>query len=197
MRDPRLLACNGRVAALDLKGKVQAERFVEGWPQQVAGGLGNLFSAPAGALQRQLYPGEQVTVYDEHAGWSFVKARAHGYVGYIQSQQLRPPNQAPSTHYISVPISHSYGQCDMKSGITALLVMGSQLQNLQEETGFIKTQFGWVPKQHVQALSDPLHYALNGTLSAVVTAILHDKTINSNSLGPFFDNDISQEILAG
>ena len=155
MRDPRLLACNGRVAALDLKGKVQAERFVEGWPQQVAGGLGNLCSAPAGALQRQLYPGEQVTVYDEHAGWSFVKARAHGYVGYIQSQQLCPPNQAPSTHYISVPISHSYGQCDMKSGVTALLVMGSQLQNLQEEIGFIKTQFGWVPKQHVQALTDP------------------------------------------
>ena len=155
MRDPRLLACNGRVAALDLKGKVQAEKFLEGWPQQVAGGLGNLCSAPAGTLQRQLYPGEQVTVYDEHAGWSFVKARAHGYVGYIQSQKLRPPNKAPSTFYISVPISHSYGQCDMKSGATALLVMGSQLQNLQEENGFIKTQFGWVPKQHIQALNDP------------------------------------------
>ena len=155
MRDPRLLACNGRVAAVELKGKVQAEKFVEGWPQQVAGGLGNLCSAPAGTLQRQLYPGEQVTVYDEHAGWSFVKARAHGYVGYIQSQKLRPPNKAPSTYYISVPISHSYGQSDMKSGATALLVMGSQLQNLQEENGFIKTQFGWVPKQHIQALTDP------------------------------------------
>ena len=90
MRDPRLLACNGRVAALDLKGKVQAERFVEGWPQQVAGGLGNLCSAPAGALQRQLYPGEQVTVYDEHAGWSFVKARAHGYVDIYNHSNFVP-----------------------------------------------------------------------------------------------------------
>jgi cell wall-associated NlpC family hydrolase len=155
MMDPRLLACNGRVASLDLQGKVQAERFVEGWPQQVSGGLGNLCSAPAGALQRQLYPGEQVTVYDEHAGWSFVKAHAHGYVGYIKSQQLQPLSQGPSTHYISVPISHSYRHCDMKSGTTGLLVMGSQLQNLQEEAGFMKTQFGWVPKQHVKALTKP------------------------------------------
>ena len=43
----------------------------------------------------------------------------------------------------------------MKSGTTGLLVMGSQLQNLQEEAGFMKTQFGWVPKQHVKALTKP------------------------------------------
>ena len=156
MRDPRLLACNGRVAALELQGKVKAERFVKGWPQQVSGSLGNLCSAPAGALQRQLYPGEQLTVYEEQAGWSFIKARAHGYVGYIKSQQLQSSNQAPNTHYISVPISHSYAQSNVKSGATALLVMGSQLQTLQEETGFVNTQFGWVPKQHVKALTDPL-----------------------------------------
>ena len=51
MRDPRLLACNGRVAALELQGKVQAERFVEGWPQQVAGGLGNAPLADFAPLQ--------------------------------------------------------------------------------------------------------------------------------------------------
>ena len=51
MTDRRLLAANGRVAAIGLAGQVKADKYVTGWPMSVCRPVVDLRRAPDGAAQ--------------------------------------------------------------------------------------------------------------------------------------------------
>ena len=73
MTDRRLLAANGRVAAMGLAGQVKADTFVTGWPMTVNRAVADLRRAPDGTRDRQVLLGACVTVFEDRDGWSFVQ----------------------------------------------------------------------------------------------------------------------------
>jgi cell wall-associated NlpC family hydrolase len=152
--DRRLTPANGRVAALRLKGQVEAGTFTEGSPRSVAVPLADLLAAPGGARDRQLLRGEAVTLYEEHEGWAFVEAARDGYVGYVEAAALAGPIEA--THAVAVPASHLYPAPELKTRELAGLSFGSRFRVVSASGNFYETAEGhFVPKPHLRPLNRP------------------------------------------
>lgn len=127
--DPRLNAFRPDLADARLTGKVEAQRFVEGWPARVAAPVADLRAAPRAdaGVDTQLLFGDDVTVFDEHGGWAWVQAAADGYVGYTRTAALGPPGQA-ATHVVAVPRSFVYPGPDLKRPAAMAHSMGARLR---------------------------------------------------------------------
>lgn len=152
--DRRLTPANGRVAALRLKGLVEAERFTEGRPAAVAVPVADLLAAPEGARDRQLLLGAAVTVHEERGGWAFVEAARDGYVGYLPAGALGPPLAA--THIVAVPATHLYPAPDIKARETAHLSFGARLRVVSAAGAFYETETGaFVPRVHLRPANRP------------------------------------------
>src|SRR5688572_15381025 len=88
--DPRRNAYRDDIAALALKDKVKAQRYVTGELRQVVAAAAPMrylprFDAP---LLTEALVGELVTVYDVEEGWGWVQASRDGYVGYMPLDTL-------------------------------------------------------------------------------------------------------------
>ena len=105
--DRRLHAFRADLADARLRGRVEAARFAEGQPAQIAVGLAGLHGRPdpAEPLDSQLLFGERVTVYDRAGGWAWVQNEADGYVGYLRADALREPGP-PATHRVCALGAH-------------------------------------------------------------------------------------------
>lgn len=145
--DPRLTPANGRVAALSLKGQVEAARFVEGWTRHVAAPVVALRHAPDGRRERELLRGAAVRVFEERDGWSFVQAAQDGYVGYLPGDALHEA-AAPDLR-VCVRATHAYMRADLKSPDLMSFSFGSRLRHIGQEGRFIQTDAGYVPAQHL------------------------------------------------
>lgn len=152
MTDRRLTPANGRVAAMHLAGQVGADRFVSGWPMVLLRPITDLCAAPGGPRDRQLLRGATVTVFEDHADWSFVQA-ADGYVGYVPTDRLGPP--VSHSHFVSTPATHAYSAEDFKSPEIMALPLGARVTVLDERRKFFETDVGFVPKRHLRALDRP------------------------------------------
>lgn len=153
MSDPRLTAANARVADAALRGQVTAPRYTDGTPRRVTAPLTDLRRAPAGPRDRQLLMGAPVTVFEDHAGWSFIRAQADGYVGYVATGALGTV-PAP-THRVATRATHAYTQADMKSAEVMMLSLGTQVCVTGTEGAFAQTPLGFVPARHLAMLSAP------------------------------------------
>lgn len=152
--DRRTTASNGRVAALDLQGLVKADRFVEGEVLNVTRPLVDLCAAPDGARDRQLLLGASVRVFEDLAGWSFVRAERDGYVGYVESRALA--RTAAPTHFVQSLATHAYPEPDFKTREVAFLTFGARVTVLFEHRKFWETTIGFIPKSHLRPLDMPL-----------------------------------------
>ncbi|SFO93334.1 C40 family peptidase [Tranquillimonas alkanivorans] len=155
MSDRRETAANGRVAAAELKGAVEAERFVEGEVRQVAPPLATLWSAPDGRRERQLLHGEGFRVLEDRDGWSFGQAARDGFVGYMRSADLR--DAVIPTHAVAVPATHVYPRPDMKTIEHMGLSFGSKIRIVGGADRFYETHDGgFVFRDHVRPVNRPL-----------------------------------------
>ncbi|MEO1238357.1 MAG: NlpC/P60 family protein [Pseudomonadota bacterium] len=115
--DPRVTPFNGRVADISLKGKVDAERFVEPVPYQLDWHHGAILTAPGGPRTRELLPGEVFLVLDmpenTACGDAFGYAARDGYVGYIAARALQPA--AKVTHMVVARESYRKATPDLKA----------------------------------------------------------------------------------
>lgn len=152
MTDRRLTPANGRVAARHLQGVVDAEAFVDGWPQMIGVPVTDLCATPEGARDRQLLMGAKITVFENRDGWCFVQA-ADGYVGYLDSRHLC--EVVTPTHFVATMGTHAYAAEDMKSPDLFWLPFGSRLSILDERRRFFETTIGFVPKSHLRPLDRP------------------------------------------
>jgi cell wall-associated NlpC family hydrolase len=148
--DRRLTPANGRVAALRLRGQVQADRFVPGEPRRVAVPVADLDGSPGGTRNRQLLWGEAVTVYEVQDGFAFVEAARDGYVGYVAAVSLAEPRTP--THRVAVPATHLYRDDDMKSPDLSHLSFGALVTVEAEGRRFWETPEGYIPKPHLRPL---------------------------------------------
>lgn len=162
MRDRRLTACNGRVAAAALQGRVAADRFVEGQAARVAVPVVGLRRAPDGPRERELCLGAAVRVYDVEEGWCFVQADADSYVGYLPDEVLSRSAAVP-THRVISRGTHGYVRPDIKSDDRMFLPIGAQIAVSTIEGRFARADAGFVPADHVAPLgwheADPVAVA--------------------------------------
>jgi cell wall-associated NlpC family hydrolase len=101
--DPRTTPARPDLAALHLKGQVEAARFVAGAEREVVAPQAPLRRTPApdAAYDTEALRGERVTIYEEtDEGWSWGQLRTDGYVGWLPTGALGSPGPAP-THWVA------------------------------------------------------------------------------------------------
>ncbi|MFU8881291.1 MAG: NlpC/P60 family protein [Rhodobacterales bacterium] len=150
-RDRRMTPANGRVAALSLRGQVDADHFTEGWLRLIAPAVVALRATPDGRRDREMLRGEAVRVFEDRAGWCFVQAARDGYVGYLPSEALQ---DAPKPDLrVTVRATHAYRDSDIKSPDLMALSFASRLRHLGAAGAFVRTDAGYVPACHLAPLS--------------------------------------------
>ena len=154
MQDLRLTPSNGRVAAAELAGSVQAKRFVEGERLQCVKSTVNLHNSPDGGVARQLLFGEPFRVLERRSGWAFGQSVKDGYVGYLREAALG--EQMHPTHWVSGIASHAYPVPDIRSPPIMPLYLGAQLACIEGRDGDFSQILGggYVPASHVRRLND-------------------------------------------
>jgi len=124
--DRRLNAFRPDLAEASLKGRVEAERFVEGSSARVAVPVIALRPKPdlAAGIDTELLMGEEVTIFERRDGWCWVKALADGYVGYLPETAVRQGAAAP-THVVIPQRTFVYPEPELRKPHAAILSMGS------------------------------------------------------------------------
>ena len=154
MMDRRLMPATDRVALSSLVGLAERPEFTDGTPARVTADLADLLTAPAGARDRQLNFGADVTVIERRGDRVFVQAARDGYVGWTLADALTPDSaELPAiTHRVSAPSTHIYPAPDMKQRELARLSINARLSVTGVEGRFARLHGGgFVP---VQAISD-------------------------------------------
>jgi cell wall-associated NlpC family hydrolase len=150
--DRRYRAYNERVAASDLKSYVDHHNFVHPERRQIAVPCCDLLDQPDGKRQRQLLYGAPVDVFEDVAGWAFVRQHSDGYVGYVQSAALG--SYSTPTHYVANALTHCYLDADFKSPDKAQLPMQSHIKVHEHKAQFGRTDLGWIPLAHVKPIKE-------------------------------------------
>ena len=140
--DKRVTAVRLDLAAAHLKGKVNAQRFVEGRAAQVSRGLVGLHSAPTdtSGLRTQLLFGEGFTIYEEKHGWVWGQAALDDYVGFARAECFGPP--AAPTHRVVSLATPLFAAPDVKKGARDMLPMNAKLAVAEEEGRFARLTNG-------------------------------------------------------
>jgi cell wall-associated NlpC family hydrolase len=125
-RDARLHAFRSDLADARLKGEVAADRFVVGGPARIAAPVADVRKAPRpdAGVNTQLLFGDDVLVFEDAEGWSWIQAERDGYVGYVADTVLGLRDRAP-THLVSVPRTFLYPGPDLRFPVSGQLSMGS------------------------------------------------------------------------
>jgi cell wall-associated NlpC family hydrolase len=127
--DRRLNAFRPDLADHRLRGKVEAERFVEGVPAHVAVPVADMLSEPAegAGLGTQLLLGDEVRVFERSNGFAWVQAARDSYVGFVALSALSENLPVP-THAVSVPRTFVYPGPDLKRPRRESLSLGSSVR---------------------------------------------------------------------
>jgi cell wall-associated NlpC family hydrolase len=154
--DPRITPARPDLAAAHLRGKVQAERFVEGTPQEVVAGLAPLRQEPShqAPLLTEALCGERVTVYEsDEDGWAWSQLAGDGYVGWLPAAALLAAGPEPS-HKVSALRTLVFPGPSIKLPPSDALPLGARIAVAREQDAFVVTASGgFVPKSHVVPLA--------------------------------------------
>ncbi len=150
--DRRFQAYNERVAAIDLKPYIDHHNFVHPERLQIAVPICDLLDQPNGDRQRQFLYGASVDVFEDVAGWAFVRQHSDGYVGYVKSASLG--SYSAPTHYVTNVLTHCYRDASFKSPDLALLPMQSHIRVHDHNERFARTDLGWIPLTHLKPLTE-------------------------------------------
>ncbi len=152
MKDPRLTPARSDVAAAKLKGKVEAQHFVEAEPRQVRVGASVLREAPSfvARLETQLLYGDVFDVYDgDTDGWVWGQSQLDGYVGYARADGFADDIQAP-THRVAVLRTLVFPEPDKKSQPPSPLSLNAKITVVETQNGFAgMSRGGWVYATHL------------------------------------------------
>lgn len=152
MNDPRLTPARSDVAAARLKGKVEADRFVDAQPRQVRVGASVLREAPSfvARLETQLLYGDVFDVYDEDSdGWVWGQSQLDGYVGYARADSFDDEIQIP-THRVAVLRTLVFPEPDKKSQPPSPLSLNAKITVTDMQNGFAGMERGgWVYATHL------------------------------------------------
>src|SRR5271156_1901238 len=130
------------LAALYLKGKIKAARFVAGETFEIVDSIAPLRGEPSSdaMLLTQALKGERVTIYDRNGeGWAWGQLNSDGYVGWLPDRALAKPNAAP-THKITSLRTFAFPGPSIKLPPSVTLPMGAMVTVIREEGPFAVTR---------------------------------------------------------
>ena len=154
--DPRTTPARADLAALHLRGKVKADRFVEGVIHRVveaSAPLRHASSADA-PLDSEALHGEKVTIYEtSDEGWCWGQLAGDGYVGYLPANALAR-GATGATHRIAALRALVFPAPDIKPPPIAALPFTSRVKIVRNEKSFGVTDGGgFIPATHLAPLA--------------------------------------------
>ncbi|MEE9454565.1 MAG: NlpC/P60 family protein [Paracoccaceae bacterium] len=155
MIDKRRIPARKTVAAMHLKGQVEAEKFVDGTSMQIAVPLLNLTTTadPQAHLATQLLCGEAFDVYDEipDLGLSWGQAE-DGYVGFVATAGLTKYSGKSLTR-VTASSALVFEKPDLKACQLGVYSFGCKL-HVEEQMGDYIRLFGdvFIPKTYLNPL---------------------------------------------
>jgi cell wall-associated NlpC family hydrolase len=151
--DPRLHAYRDDIAAVTLKDRVRARRYVEATSLQVIAPHAPLRIAPKfhAPLLTEALHGELVNVYDTQNGWAWVQLQRDQYVGYMPGDHLSS-NVFDDTHKVRTRATFVYPAPDIKTPPLSRLTFGSTVSVDSKEGRFAGlSRGGFVYSDHLSA----------------------------------------------
>ncbi|MCC3247401.1 C40 family peptidase [Methylocystis sp. WRRC1] len=155
--DRRLTPARSDLAAAHLKGRVDADRYVEGVVMEVKDCVVDMRREPRpdASIDTQVLFGERVTVYDELEGWAWAQLSRDGYVGWIAANTLWSEVSTP-THRVCVPRTFVYPRASIKLPPLMALPLGAEIAILKEHESFYVTRdLGFIWRSHLAPLDAP------------------------------------------
>lgn len=159
--DRRLHPYKHDIAAAHLKGRVEADRFVEGKPHRVIEPLTDILSDQMGdARTSQALYGETFVVYQTEGYWAWGQLMTDGYVGWVSALSLVASNETMPTHLVSAPLTRATNESIKVLG-NGPIPMGAQLRVSEtsiivggSSATFAQSDAGTIPAAHIRALDD-------------------------------------------
>lgn len=151
--DRRLTPARPDRAAETLRGQVEAERFIAGERRTVVAPLAPLRRAPdpEGRLDTEALRGEAVLVYEDTIeGWAWVQLVRDGYVGYVPSAALGPPEEP--THKVAALRTFVFPGPNLKLPVVGALTLGCSVRAGRMVDGYAAIGEGFVWAGHLSAL---------------------------------------------
>lgn len=155
--DPRRHPYRADLAAEDLRGRVEAGRFVRGRPRRCARPLAPIKGRPSRAAPQtaELLFGEGFTVYDDRGGWAWGQRAVDGYVGYVRTSALDAPGEAPPGHVVSALLAPVFVRAHFKAPVARSLSINSPVRIVGARGEFRRlAQGGWLHEKHVAAAGE-------------------------------------------
>jgi hypothetical protein len=150
--DPRITPARHDLAAKQLAGVVDAERFVEGKAYEIGASQAPLRDAPSheAPLLTEALKGERVTIYDiGEEGWGWGQLAGDGYVGFLPASALCAPGPPP-THKVTALRTLVFPGPSIKLPPIEALSFGCQLAIARIAEPFAMTASGGhVPTVHL------------------------------------------------
>lgn len=162
--DPRRHAYRDDLAAISLRGLIEAPRYAEPVAMQVRRPTAPLRRGPDATLgyETELLAGEIFDVYSVENGFAWGQARRDSYVGYCEREALAPILFSP-THRVSALRSFLYPGPGMKATPLGFLPLGAEVAVEGMEGDYARTSLGYVYAAHLEPLdvhsSDPVKQA--------------------------------------
>ena len=153
--DPRTTPARPDLAALHLKGQIEAARFVAGTEREVVAAQAPMRRTPApdAAYDTEALRGERVTVYEENdEGWSWGQLCMDGYVGWLPTGALGPPGPAP-THRVAGLRSFVFPGRSIKTPPLEALSFGCRVAvTAQEGNWMALASGGFMASRHLASI---------------------------------------------
>jgi cell wall-associated NlpC family hydrolase len=152
--DRRITAFRPDLAAIHLRGQVEARAFAEPLTMRVA--------APSAPVRREPRPdapldtealcGERVQVYERREGWAWAQLVGDGYVGYLPEAALEAETDAPS-HRVAALRTFLYPGASIKLPPLAALSCGAAVTVIGTTGDFaVLADGGHVFQRHLKPL---------------------------------------------
>lgn len=155
--DPRRNAFRDDLAAEALRGRVEAQRFVEGQRKRVTIASVPVRKSPdlALGLETELLFGETVLSFEAADGWDWIQAERDGYVGYVPSPSLSAEPVA-TTHRVRATGTFLYPEPNIKTPPAMQLSLNAALSVLESRERFAAlTTGGFIIAHHIAPLDQP------------------------------------------
>jgi len=153
--DPRITPARADLAAAQLKGKVEAARYVDGAAHVITRGRIALHAQPStdAPLQTELLFGQTFVVYEQRNGWAWGQATFDSCVGYAHTIACSQEPAAPS-HRVAALATPLLPAPDTKRPARDLLPMNACVEVQGSEKGFARIgSLGFVFEGHLRPLA--------------------------------------------
>ncbi|MEM0924187.1 MAG: peptidase P60, partial [Pseudomonadota bacterium] len=159
MADPRLTPARPDLAAISLKGLVEAQRYAEPTRRAVLAAVTPMLrdrdiTLPA---DTELLAGEQIDIYERDEEWIWGQAVRDGYVGFVAASDVAMTEKPAPTHAVNLLASRCFAVPELKTPSADPLPFGAQVRVLAEKGDFAQIAEApdlWLLRAHLRPLAE-------------------------------------------